>query len=178
MNGTFENDDLNGYGSQMQDGVLRYEGEWQNGELHGQGKLYTKTGELLYEGAFEQSRRKETPKEAKSRTASFRKACKKMSKSWYGKWKAGDDVLGAKLSVTGKVIGLSEQSDHGTLIIPMNGNSKYKVALLYRYAVDEEVIASGDQLSVWGYCVGSFEYTVDGETASAPLIEVVYLTKK
>jgi len=50
MAGHFENDALNGYGKEYQDGRLVYEGDWVNGIYHGQGKAYNKDGQLVYEG--------------------------------------------------------------------------------------------------------------------------------
>jgi hypothetical protein len=36
----------------LYDGKLWYEGEWKNGQLHGQGKMYHDNGELKYEGEW------------------------------------------------------------------------------------------------------------------------------
>ena len=65
------------------------------------------------------------------------------------------------------------------MIIHMHDDAKYPVALSYRYAVDEaKVTAEDGAISAWGYCVGAFEYTKDGQPAACPQIEVVYWTTK
>ena len=176
LSGTFLNDYLT-YGTQTQDGVLRYDGEWLDGDLHGQGKLYTKAGDLLYEGKFDHSLLSETQAERERRAAPFMESCEDLDKKLYAKLNGKNPPSGDAVAVKGTIIGMSEQNEKGTVIINMQGSSKYPVALRYRYGKDEpKMTAKSGDLSACGYCAGTFSYTKDGKQATCPHIEVVYWT--
>jgi len=41
-----------------ENGKLMYEGEWQDGKRHGQGKGYDENGTLMHEGAWQDGKRR------------------------------------------------------------------------------------------------------------------------
>jgi len=52
--GVYQEGQANGYGKMyFQNGHLQYEGEWKNNLYHGKGKIYSEDGRLIYEGIFE-----------------------------------------------------------------------------------------------------------------------------
>lgn len=117
----------------------------------------------------------ETQTERGGRAAPFMAQCEEMDVAFYDLWKDGGDVLDHSLSVRGSIAAMSEQGATGTVLIYMNDDANYIVALSYRYSVDEAKVTKEDgTLSAWGYCVGSFEYSADGQPAFCPQLEVVY----
>lgn len=174
--GTFANGSTNGYCKISVDGITRYEGNCQNGQLHGQGTLYTKTGTLIYQGEFSGDMLLETAAAREARGLAFAEQCAGMDESLYETAMSGEDLFGQAVVVWGDVLGLSEQNANGTIIIGHMGDETYPVSLLYRYGTDEAKVNSDQYLNAWGVMIGHFEYEdADGLMTSCPLVEVIYL---
>lgn len=177
--GNFRNDMLNGMGTMTLDGILRYEGECQDGEFWGYGKLYTESGILLFEGEFEDSQLK---------NASDRERILEQIIDDYlcmddflDLWPDDVETDDTVWALGGDIIAVSAQYEDGIVIldVPADNDEGYiYIALYYRYAVDEPRIDKEDDeaLAVWGYYVGTYEIEVGDVLTTIPKIEVLYWT--
>lgn len=174
--GSFANGSTNGFCKISANGITRYEGLCQNGQLHGQGSLYTKTGTAIFEGEFFEDMLVETAAAREARGLAFAEQCAGMDESLYETAMSGEELIGQAVVVWGDVLGLSEQNANGTIIIGHMGDETYPVSLLYRYGTDEAKVNTDQYLNAWGIMIGHFEYEdADGLMTSCPLIEVIYL---
>lgn len=176
--GTFRNGLLNGYTEIMDNGIPRYKGMVKDDSLNGQGSLYTKSGTLIFEGMFENDMLVESETDRKNRGETFILECEEMDEILYDNCMNEDNTFDNPVHVWGPTLGLSDQTASGNIIIGHFSDDSYPICLLYRYSVDEPKITGDDFISAWGVVNGLFEYTdINGEKASCPQVEVVYLSK-
>ena len=81
--GTFRDGLLNGSFKIMDGSVLRYEGMCRNNKLQGKGKLYTRSGSLLFEGTFKNDMLVESAAEREKRGEAFQRQCENMNAQLY-----------------------------------------------------------------------------------------------
>ena len=112
-------DDFNGYGTTIwQDGVTKYEGEWQNFRSHGYGKMYYSDG-TRYEGEWQNGQR------------SYGTFYFKDGSTYKGEWK-DDDIEGDGIYTfpNGEQLegsfGYSEWGDEGYKLDRIRGKTTYQ----------------------------------------------------
>jgi hypothetical protein len=173
--GSFSGGLLNGNCEVTDNSVLRYKGMCKDGKLHGQGTLYTKSGMLLFKGAFKNDMLVEDPAAREKRGKAFMHECDAMDSRMYAACMAEDNTSGRLVAVWGFVLGMSDQTANGTVIIGHMGEDQYPVCLVYRYGVDEAKMTRDDWINAWGVVTGTYEYKdADGLTVTCPMVEVVY----
>lgn len=156
-------------------GVLRYKGMCSGGKLHGEGTLYTKSGTLIFEGAFENDMMVESAADRKKRGEAFMPECVAMDTLLYDVIMDGKDAMDYPVSVWGFPIAMSEQQATGTIAIEHIADDSYPVCLVYRYGVNEPKMTWDDWINAWGVVIGTYEYEdEDGLTVTCPKIEVIY----
>ena len=172
--GSFKSGLLNGGCEITDNGVLRYRGMCQNGKLHGQGTLYTKSGMLLFQGAFDNDMMVESATSRQARGEAFIPECEDMDALLYAACLDGYDTMDYPTAVWGFSLAMGEQAANGTIVIGHMGDDSYPVCLVYRYGVDEPKMTGDDWINAWGVVAGTYEYVDgDGLTVTCPMIEVV-----
>ena len=172
--GTFKGGILNG-GCEITDGgILRYKGECKDGQFHGQGTLYTRSGTLIFEGKFENDMLAESAAERQKRGNAFIPKCINMDADLYEACLAEHNTFDTPVAVWGFVLGMSDQNATGTVILGHMGEDSYPICISYRYGKEEPKMQNGDWINAWGIVVGNYEYTdSNGKNVTCPKVEVI-----
>lgn len=175
FSGSFQSGLLDRYSEIKDHGILRYAGMCKEGQLHGEGTLYTCSGLLLFEGEFDSNMLVESETARHERGTAFQLECADMDDELYDACIAEAGMFGLPVTVWGFPWAMSEQTAKGTVIIYQMGDEALPVCLVYRYGVDEPKMTSDNWISAWGVVAGVYEFTDgDGLTVTCPKIEVVY----
>jgi hypothetical protein len=172
--GIFKGGLLNGSCEVTDNGILRYKGMCQNGKLHGQGTLYTKSGMLLFEGMFDNDMLLESAVARQARGKAFIPECEDMDELRCDACMAQDNTFGFPVAIWGFSLAMGEQAANGTIVIGHIGDDSYPVCLVYRYGADEPKMTGDNWINAWGVVGGLYEYVdSDGLTGTCPVIEVL-----
>ena len=155
--------------------MLQYEGEYLDGELNGQGTLYTPMGEVLYSGEFQNGFIYESAEDRADRVGTIKDQCATYSyQELYDACESGDSIYA---QVTGKIFNIyyyPETNPSYCYIYMYNTKSRDdEVTGVYYWISEGEVPPVMDQtITVWGTTQNLYSYTAtDDSEWTIPQIE-------
>lgn len=158
-------------------GTLRYSGQYDNDQFHGQGTTYDMAGNVLFEGEFRNGYLVENEEDLITRADSIAPIAGVPTDADYNLSISDPDAYyGEWVMVTGTVVYKWEQDPldpaYAECIVAPDGDAYYPFDVFYRYGWNEPTIEEGEWVTCYGIFAGTYTYTgEDGNEYTIPVVQ-------